>query len=307
MINQVSVEAVYSATYVENYLDCVENLPDELQRLFSRMRELDVYYLARVRDLATQKENWKNMGNENPARKARIFARMQQALIAAQELGDEKMHLLQTILEKIEIKTRLLDQDYKNLDFGKEEQNQTDNKEQQPPVNNTNNSNNSSVQNNERPAKRARRSRNEAFSALENNHNDATPVEHVLRSQAPSTTQNNTTQRKTNTGKKKKRKSRQAAQAQKEETPPREEEPAIDPDEPTYCLCDQISYGEMIMCDNDLCPIEWFHFSCVTLTTKPKGKWYCPKCRGDRPNVMKPKAQFLRELEKYNKEKEEKT
>lgn len=103
-------------------------------------------------------------------------------------------------------------------------------------------------------------------------------------------------------GKKKKRKARQ-----KEESPPKEEEPAIDPDEPTYCLCDQISYGEMIMCDNDLCPIEWFHFSCVTLTTKPKGKWYCPKCRGDRPNVMKPKAQFLRELEKYNKEKEEKT
>lgn len=110
-------------------------------------------------------------------------------------------------------------------------------------------------------------------------------------------------------GKKKKRKARQNNQAanRQEESPQREEETAIDPDEPTYCLCDQISYGEMIMCDNDLCPIEWFHFSCVTLTTKPKGKWYCPKCRGDRSNVMKPKAQFLRELERYNKEKEEKT
>lgn len=21
------------------------------------------------------------------------------------------------------------------------------------------------------------------------------------------------------------------------------------------------------------CPIEWFHFACVDLTTKPKGKW----------------------------------
>lgn len=40
---------------------------------------------------------------------------MQQALIAAQELGDEKMSLLQAILEKIENKTRLLDQDHKNL------------------------------------------------------------------------------------------------------------------------------------------------------------------------------------------------
>lgn len=44
MLTQVSVEALYSATYVENYLDCVENLPDDLQRLLSRMRELDVTY-----------------------------------------------------------------------------------------------------------------------------------------------------------------------------------------------------------------------------------------------------------------------
>lgn len=52
----------------------------------------------------------------------------------------------------------------------------------------------------------------------------------------------------------------------------------VDPNEPTYCLCHQVSYGEMIGCDNELCPIEWFHFACVGLTTKPKGKWFCPKC-----------------------------
>ncbi|KAE9539738.1 hypothetical protein AGLY_004990 [Aphis glycines] len=76
---------------------------------------------------------------------------------------------------------------------------------------------------------------------------------------------------------------------------------AVNSDEPTYCLCNQISYGEMICCDNDLCPVEWFHFSCVSLSTKPKGKWFCPKCRGDCPNKMKPKAQLLKELECYNK------
>jgi hypothetical protein len=52
----------------------------------------------------------------------------------------------------------------------------------------------------------------------------------------------------------------------------------VDPNEPTYCLCQQVSYGEMIGCDNQDCPIEWFHFGCMALTTKPKGKWYCPKC-----------------------------
>ena len=44
----------------------------------------------------------------------------------------------------------------------------------------------------------------------------------------------------------------------------------------------------MIGCDNEHCAIEWFHFNCVNLTHKPKGKWFCPKCRGDRPNVMNP-------------------
>ncbi|EDV23924.1 uncharacterized protein TRIADDRAFT_50425 [Trichoplax adhaerens] len=56
----------------------------------------------------------------------------------------------------------------------------------------------------------------------------------------------------------------------------------VDPNEPTYCLCHQVSYGEMIGCDNTECPIEWFHFQCVGLTTKPKGKWYCPKCTQSR-------------------------
>jgi inhibitor-of-growth protein 1 len=120
-----------------------------------------------------------------------------------------------------------------------------------------------------------------------------------------------TRKQSSNGGKKKKRKARQQ---QMEDNPPAllvnnalREELQHDVDEPTYCLCDQISYGEMILCDNDLCPIEWFHFVCVSLTSKPKGKWFCPKCRGDRANVMKPKSQFLKELERYNKEKEEKS
>lgn len=62
----------------------------------------------------------------------------------------------------------------------------------------------------------------------------------------------------------------------------------------------------MIGCDNDLCPMEWFHYNCVQVTTKPKGKWFCPMCRGDKQTVMKPRAQFLKELENFNKEQESK-
>ncbi|CAG9765428.1 unnamed protein product [Ceutorhynchus assimilis] len=314
MLNQVNIEAVYSATYVENYLDCVENFPNELQRLISRMRELDVYYLARVREVQNHQNNIREC--QNRVKKEKMFKRMQQALIAAQELGDEKMNLLQSIHDKIELKTRALDQDFKNLDFGKEEPvNQANDQKESvpPPPAATNNTATPPNNTQERPVKRPRRTRTERdlyTAPAETNQNEPVTPEHSLRSsQAPavaSSTATGSTQKKTATGKKKKRKARQSHQTQKEDSPP-PEEPVIDPDEPTYCLCDQISFGEMIMCDNDLCPIEWFHFSCVSLTTKPKGKWFCPKCRGDRPNLMKPKAQFLRELEKYNKEKEDKT
>lgn len=50
--------------------------------------------------------------------------------------------------------------------------------------------------------------------------------------------------------------------------------------EETYCICEQIAYGEMIACDNKNCPYEWFHLQCVGLTKLPNNnKWYCPHCK----------------------------
>ena len=34
----------------------------------------------------------------------------------------------------------------------------------------------------------------------------------------------------------------------------------------------------MVGCDNPDWQIEWFHFSCVGLTSSPRGKWYCLRC-----------------------------
>ena len=75
----------------------------------------------------------------------------------------------------------------------------------------------------------------------------------------------------------------------------------VDPNEPTYCFCNRVSFGEMVGCDNPdvrypcfhqfteinfiflfvslrKCLVEWFHFECVGLTASPKGKWLCPEC-----------------------------
>lgn len=50
-----------------------------------------------------------------------------------------------------------------------------------------------------------------------------------------------------------------------------------DGDEPRYCYCNQVSFGNMIACDNDSCPREWFHLPCVNLDRAPSGrtKWFC--------------------------------
>jgi hypothetical protein len=53
-------------------------------------------------------------------------------------------------------------------------------------------------------------------------------------------------------------------------------------DEPVYCICRQVSFGEMIACDNADCPIEWFHFQCVGLEESPNRTWFCPDCRAKR-------------------------
>ena len=51
-----------------------------------------------------------------------------------------------------------------------------------------------------------------------------------------------------------------------------------DGEEPRYCYCNGVSYGDMVACDNEKCPIEWFHWNCVGLSAEPKGRWLCPNC-----------------------------
>lgn len=60
-----------------------------------------------------------------------------------------------------------------------------------------------------------------------------------------------------------------------------EEHDPDDPNEPRYCYCNRGSYGEMVACDNDDCPREWFHLGCTELRRAPaeEEKWFCVQCR----------------------------
>ncbi|KAG0650702.1 Chromatin modification-related YNG2 [Hyphodiscus hymeniophilus] len=49
-------------------------------------------------------------------------------------------------------------------------------------------------------------------------------------------------------------------------------------DDKKYCTCQNVSFGDMVACDNESCPYEWFHWSCVGLKSEPVGTWICPVC-----------------------------
>ncbi|XP_033729776.1 uncharacterized protein LOC117318968 [Pecten maximus] len=48
--------------------------------------------------------------------------------------------------------------------------------------------------------------------------------------------------------------------------------------EDTWCLCSEPEYGRMIKCDSNDCPYQWFHYKCVNIRRKPRGKWFCTSC-----------------------------
>ena len=101
-----------------------------------------------------------------------------------------------------------------------------------------------------------------------------------------------------------KRAAENASAKEKENAVNLEEEAAgeeIDADEARYCYCGDVSYGDMVACENDnvglsvfcvfnlcvhlltldQCEREWFHFVCVGLKEPPgrRVKWYCPDCK----------------------------
>ena len=53
---------------------------------------------------------------------------------------------------------------------------------------------------------------------------------------------------------------------------------ATDDTEEKFCYCQQPAHGDMIACENEQCPLEWFHLDCVHMTEAPDGEWYCTNC-----------------------------
>lgn len=252
---------------------------------------------AHIRDIDSFTEHLKTLQPtpENTPKRTKYLSRIQNALISAQELGDEKMQIVNQLQEVIDTKTRQLDIDFKNLDY-------TDDIQQEPlpkmarsssPTNSNNGVRNDygaygsstthqrgstpTSQNSERNSsngernfngKRTRRPRNdmdndshsasENSSSVKNNGNNSGGnglnssggVGSIGSTPGSSKNHKNSGQQSSGNGggsskkKKQQRKSRQGSGREREESPPPDH---IDPDEPTYCLCDQVGLKGVVL------------------------------------------------------------
>ncbi|XP_023186797.1 inhibitor of growth protein 4 isoform X2 [Xiphophorus maculatus] len=240
--------------YLEHYLDSIENLPFELQRNFNLMRDLD----QRTEDLKGQidslaKEYTSNARTLSSDQKLSLLRQIQQSYSKCKEFGDDKVQLAMQTYEMVDKHIRRLDTDLARFE--------ADLKEKQIESTDYDSTSSKGKKDTRQKEKKTAKTRSKVKSSDEDGSPKSAQKKVKLFQQgefnAPASNFGNV-------------------------HPSDVLDMPVDPNEPTYCLCHQVSYGEMIGCDNTDCSIEWFHFACVGLTTKPRGKWYCPRCSQDR-------------------------
>lgn len=251
----------------------------------------------------------KHRHESDPLQRRRLLHCIQRSLIRTEELGDEKIQIAGQMVEMVENRSRQLEWKGELFQACQDSPESTVSvgsassaittiamtplsasmlSASKPCVDRRRDETPASVD--KSGGKRSRRQKN----GSENRENTNYSMEHneEVASGVPKEKKAKTSS--TSSKKKKRSKSKQDREPSPTDLP-------IDPNEPTYCLCEQVSYGEMIGCDNDECTIEWFHFSCVGLHHKPKGKWYCPKCRGDNEKTMDKALERSKKERAYNR------
>ncbi|XP_041038376.1 inhibitor of growth protein 4-like [Carcharodon carcharias] len=208
--------------YLEHYLDSIENLPFELQRNFQLMRDLD----QRTEDLKAEidklaGEYVTSARTLTSDQKVELVRQIQGAYGKCKEFGDDKVQLAMQTYEMVDKHIRRLDTDLARFE--------ADLKEKQIESSDYDSSSSKGKRKGRgQKEKRATRTRSKVKIS-----DDETPkngqkklkITHTSEYVAPSVTFGNV-------------------------HPSDVLDMPVDPNEPTYCLCHQVSYGEMIGCDN---------------------------------------------------------
>ncbi|RZF41047.1 hypothetical protein LSTR_LSTR002679 [Laodelphax striatellus] len=262
-----------SASYLEHYLDSLEHLPIELQRNFNLMRDLDSRAQGVMRNIDKLADDFlSNIKALSPEKKKENMSAIQSQFNKAKEFGDDKVQLAIQTYELVDKHIRRLDSDLARFESEIQDKALL-----------------SSTRTQEESATQKRGRKKAKDKEKKKRVAGGSSAEEEVSKTARKKQKKTGGKSGTGPGKGATTTTNSATENSLLSAIPINHPSAVDvldmpvdPNEPTYCLCHQVSYGEMIGCDNPDCPIEWFHFACVGLSTKPKGKWFCPKCSADR-------------------------
>ncbi|EFA76233.1 PHD zinc finger-containing protein [Heterostelium album PN500] len=226
-------------TYLENYLETVSTVPSELTRSLALIRELDY----RSNEVVEKVESIKNhlVNNTSSSRKA--------AQDILSEKGTKQLKAdLKAVMEYADEKVELSNQSYELIDrYIRKLDTELKKFEAE-------------IEEQEEEKKKRKGTQMPVDAPKKGKANIPSPANNLSlhgrkkASEKPAPTKSGTSANNTSS------------------------DLEIDPNEPTYCICGRVSFGEMIECESGGCKIEWFHFECVGLSDPPKGKWICPDC-----------------------------
>ncbi|KAL0141834.1 hypothetical protein V8B55DRAFT_1446190 [Mucor lusitanicus] len=279
--------------YLDDYIDTIEAVPLDLQRNFTLMRELDGYAQELMdtvsKDAIELIDNIKDM---DPNIRLDKLKNLSNVLTETLKRGEEKVALAKSTYDAVDRHCNRLDADLVKFE---EDQTVGDSRiTTLPGLQPSARSLKEGADVRERATKRLERERKDPKGEKKivkkrktakdpnNAANGGAPPSPAVRAQAlkESKSLKNPEKEKTkstyNTSKNSNGKPKTVVPA----------DLPIDPNEPLYCYCQQVSYGEMVACDNTDCEIEWFHLACVDLKTVPKGKWYCNATPTDNDTVV---------------------
>ncbi|TSO05410.1 Intermediate filament family orphan 1 [Bagarius yarrelli] len=215
--------------YLEHYLDSIENLPFELQRNFQLMRDLD----QRTEDLKGQidslaRDYTANARTLSSEQKLSLLRQIQQSYGKCKEFGDDKVQLAMQTYEMVDKHIRRLDTDLARFE--------ADLKEKQIESTDYDSTSSKGNKSDLRGPKEKKVSRTR--SKVKNSDDDCSPKSGQKKVKLTQTSEFSSPA--VNFG---------------NVHPSDVLDMPVDPNEPTYCLCHQVSYGEMIGCDNTDFPV----------------------------------------------------
>lgn len=234
--------------YLEHYLHSLEDLPEELRKNFENMADLDKQNKTIMVDIDSASDEYlRKVRDLTDADRKAEMEKIQKMFKQSKEFADDKVTLAINTYELVDKHIRRLDNDLAKFESEMKEKgrlSQTESEEEE--VDDDRKRGNKKKTKDGKKKKGSNKDDDKKKKKQKSVKSDTTAIQNVVGML---------------------------------QVPQEVLDMPVDPNEPTYCLCAQVSYGEMIGCDNQECPIEWFHFGCMGLTTKPKGKWYCPKCQ----------------------------